>query len=310
MTAPVVAILDRHLKADQPALSKAQHIAAAAGAPLQIIINAYSSAMVRAVGLDTERQQAARQQISKAWHKRVTALLGEDAGEIRVLWEKDSMDGLRKAILALTPSLVVVHTSDDSALRRHLFTPRDWQLIRKAPCPVLCVHSREWNASPRILAALDPGTGEASDDRLSVRVLEGARQQAALLGAELTACHVLDEMDEGLIMVAGEAIPDYTGSMEKVRAYHRDNFFQFGAAQGLDQNQLVTLNGPIAHSLSSYCDKEDVDLLVLGTVHRNLPERLLLGSTAESVITRANADVLVIKPDDFQSPWRDKDDDQ
>ena len=222
MTAPVVAILDRQLKADQPALSKAQHIAAAAGAPLQIIINAYSSAMVRAVGLNTERQQAARQQISKAWHKRVTALLGENAGEICVLWEKDSMDGLRKAILALTPSLVVVHTSDDSALRRHLFTPRDWQLIRKAPCPVLCVHSREWNASPRILAALDPGTGEASDDRLSVRVLEGARQQAALLGAELTACHVLDEMDEGLIMVAGEAIPDYTGSMEKVRAYHRD----------------------------------------------------------------------------------------
>jgi len=310
VTTPVVAILDRNLKAAQPALNKAQRIAAAAGAPLQVIVNAYSSAMVRAVGLDAERQQAARQQISKAWHKRVAALLGEDAGEIRVLWEKDSMDGLRKAILTLTPSLVVVHTSDDSALRRHLFTPRDWQLIRKAPCPVLCVHSREWSASPRILAALDPGTGEASDDRLSVRVLEGAQQQATLLGAELTACHVLDEMDEGLIMVAGEAIPDYTGSMEKVRAFHRDNFFQFGAAQGLDKSQLITLNGPIAHSLASYCDREDVDLLVLGTVHRNLPERLLLGSTAESVITRANADVLVIKPEDFQSPWINNDDDQ
>ncbi|MEQ3724128.1 universal stress protein [Alcanivorax sp.] len=310
MTAPVVAILDRSLKANQPALNKAQRIAAASSAPLHIIVNAYSSAMVRAVGLDTERQQGARQQISSAWHKRITELLGEDTGEVRVLWEKDSMDGLRKTILALSPSLVVVHTSDDSALRRHLFTPRDWQLIRKAPCPVLCVHSREWNAAPRILAALDPGTGEACDDRLSVRILEGARQQAALLGANLTACHVLDEMDEGLIMVAGEAIPDYTGSMEKVRAFHRDNFFQFGAAQGLDKGQLVTLNGPIAHSLSDYCDKEDVDLLVLGTVHRNLPERLLLGSTAESVITRANADVLVIKPEGFQSPWNTDDDEQ
>jgi universal stress protein E len=310
VTAPVVAILDRNLKASQPALSKAQHIAAAAGAPLQVIINAYSSAMVRAVGVDAERQHAARKQISKAWHKRVTELLGEDTGEIRVLWEKDSMDGLRKAILALTPSLVVVHTSDDSALRRHLFTPRDWQLIRKAPCPVLCVHSREWNATPRILAALDPGAGEASDDGLSVCVLESARRQSALLGANLTACHVLDEMDESLMMVAGEAIPDYSGSMEEIRAFHRDNFFQFGVAQGLDKSQLITLNGPIAHSLASYCDKEGVDMLVLGTVHRNLPERLLLGSTAESVITRANADVLVIKPEGFQSPWSDNDDDQ
>ena len=55
---------------------------------------------------------------------------------------------------------------------------------------------------------------------------------------------------------------------------------------------------------------DEIDLLVLGTVHRNLPERLLLGSTAESVITRANADVLVIKPEDFQSPWINNDDDQ
>jgi universal stress protein E len=47
-----------------------------------------------------------------------------------------------------------------------------------------------------------------------------------------------------------------------------------------------------------------MDVLVVGTVHRNLPERLLLGATAESVITRASTDVLVIKPQGFQSPWQ------
>lgn len=305
MTAPIVAILDRDLKADQPALSKAQVIAAASQAPLHVIVNAYSSAMVRAVGLDTERRKAAKQQIHDTWHKRITQLLGQERAEISVLWEKDSMDGLRKAIVAQKPSLAVVHTSDDSALRRHLFTPRDWQLIRKAPCSVLCVHSSQWNKPPRILAALDPGTGEALDDKLSIHVLDCARRYSTLLGADLTACHVLDEMDEGLIMVAGEAIPDYTASMEKVRSFHRDNFFQFGATQGLDKQQMCTLSGPIAQTLASHCEQNDVDLMVLGTVHRNLPERLLLGSTAESVITKANADVLVVKPDGFQSPWID-----
>ncbi|MEQ3636891.1 universal stress protein [Alcanivorax sp.] len=305
MTAPIIAILDRDLKADQPALLKAQHLAAASQASLQIVVNAYSSAMLRAVGLDTERQDAAKKQIRNAWHNRISELLGQDKGEIDVLWEKDSMEGLRKVILSQKPSLVVVHTSDDSALRRHLFTPRDWQLIRKAPCPVLCVHSRQWNKPPRVLAALDPGTGEASDDKLSIHVLECARRYSALLGADLTACHVLDEMDEGLIMVAGEAIPDYTASMEKVRDFHRDNFFQFGATQGLDKQQMHTLNGPVAPTLSRHCEQDNVDLLVLGTVHRNLPERLLLGSTAESVITKANADVLVVKPGGFQSPWID-----
>ena len=68
---------------------------------------------------------------------------------------------------------------------------------------------------------------------------------------------------------------------------------------------MCTLSGPIAQTLASHCEQNDVDLMVLGTVHRNLPERLLLGSTAESVITKANADVLVVKPDGFQSPWID-----
>jgi universal stress protein E len=67
---------------------------------------------------------------------------------------------------------------------------------------------------------------------------------------------------------------------------------------------MTTLTGPVAATLGKYCDDQDMDVLVVGTVHRNLPERVLLGATAESVITRASADVLVIKPEGFQGPWQ------
>ncbi|MEH6782569.1 MAG: universal stress protein [Alcanivorax jadensis] len=304
MTAPVLAILDSDLKAPQPALYKARQVADSTKAPLHVLVNAYSSAMVRAVGVDHERQGAARAQIHKAWQNRISELTDRERCQLSILWHKDSMAALRESILDLQPAMVVVHTSEESGLRRHLFTPRDWQLIRKAPCPVLCVHGREWPNAPRVLAALDPGTEEQPQDALAVNVLGAANHFAGNLGGTLRATHVLDEMDDSLILLVGEAIPDYSGGMEKVRQFYRDRFQAFGAAHGLGPDQMTVLTGPVAPTLAKYCDEQDMDVLVVGTVHRNLPERLLLGATAESVITRASTDVLVIKPQGFQSPWQ------
>jgi universal stress protein E len=260
--------------------------------------------MVRAVGVDHERQDAARAQIHKAWQNRISELTDRERCQLSILWHKDSMAALRESILDLHPAMVVVHTSEESGLRRHLFTPRDWQLIRKAPCPVLCVHGRQWPNAPRVLAALDPGTEELPQDALAVNVLGAANHFAGNLGGTLRATHVLDEMDDSLILLVGEAIPDYSGGMEKVRQFYRDRFQAFGAAHGLGPDQMTVLTGPVAPTLAKYCDEQDMDVLVVGTVHRNLPERLLLGATAESVITRASTDVLVIKPQGFQSPWQ------
>ncbi|WP_297763729.1 universal stress protein [uncultured Alcanivorax sp.] len=304
MSAAVLAILDSDLKATQPALHKARQVADSTKAPLHVLVNAYSSAMVRAVGVDQQRQDAARTQIHKAWQKRIGELTDRDSCELSILWHKDSMAALRESILDLQPAMVVVHTSEESGLRRHLFTPRDWQLIRKAPCPVLCVHGRQWSPSPRILAALDPGSEELANDPLAIEVLDAAGQFSSKLGGTLRACHVLDEMDDSLILLVGEAIPDYSGGMDKVREFYRERFLQFGAAHGLGPDQMAILSGPVAPTLARYCDEQKMDVLVVGTVHRNLPERLLLGATAESVITRASTDVLVIKPDGFQSPWQ------
>ncbi|MGJ3256798.1 MAG: universal stress protein [Alcanivorax sp.] len=304
MNGPVLAILDSDLKAPQPALKKARQVADSTEAPLHVLVNAYSSAMVRAVGVDQQRQDAARAQIQKAWQNRIGELADRERCDLSILWQKDSMAALRESILRLQPAMVVVHTSEESGLRRHLFTPRDWQLIRKAPCPVLCVHGRQWANAPRVLTALDPGTEEQPDDALAVNVLASADHFASHLGGSLQACHVLDEMDDSLILLVGEAIPDYSGGMEKVREFYRDRFLQFGTAHGLQPDQMTVLTGPVAPTLATYCDEQDMDVLVVGTVHRTLPERLLLGATAESVITRASTDVLVIKPEGFQSPWQ------
>lgn len=304
MTQPVMVVLDTDLKSPQPAFEKAKQLAAARGTSLVIAVNGYCSAMVRAVGYDKQRLEAATTQIRHAWEKRIASLAHGMTCSAHVVWEKREIDALRDIILQFNPAVLVVHTSAESGLKRHLFTPRDWQLIRKAPCDVLCIHSQPWQNPPSLLLAVDPETGKDEVDSLSVKVTTQAQAIAQQLDGSLKVGHVMDAVDDSLVLLMGEALSEFSGSLEDIKESQKAVFKRFASGQGFASDQLVMLEGAVAPTLSHYCKDNDVDLLIVGTVHRKLPERLLLGATAEAVITRASCDVLVVKPDDFQTPWK------
>ncbi|WP_290525160.1 universal stress protein [Alcanivorax sp.] len=304
MKPPVMVVLDPVLKAPQPAFEKAKQLAVARNTSLVVAVNGYSSPMVRAVGYDKQRLEAATTQIRHAWEQRIASLASGMTCSAHVLWEKREIDALQKIILDYKPSMVVVHTSSDSGLKRHLFTPRDWQLIRKAPCDVMCIHSQPWHTPPSLLLAVDPDTGNDGSDDLSVKVTGMARTLSEQVQGSLKACHVMDAVDDSLVLLMGETLSDFSGSLNDIKETQKTSFKRFASREGLSADQVVLLEGPVAPTLSHYCKDNDVDLLIVGTVHRKLPERLLLGATAEAVITRASCDVLVVKPDDFQTSWK------
>lgn len=304
MNAAVLVVLDSDLKASQPAFEKGRALANATGATLEVAVNGYCAAMVRAVGFDKRRLKAATTQIQHAWQQRIDSLAGNTPCESHILWQKHEIDALREVILSRRPAMVVVHTSTEGGLRRHLFTPRDWQLIRKAPCNVMCVHSKPWSPQPKLLLAVDPDSSQAQADALSITVTQQAIALANKLSGHLQVSHVMDAIDDSLVLLMGEALTEFSGSLEDIRDSQKQAFHRFASGQGITAEQLVMLEGPVAPTLSEYCEHNDVDLLIVGTVHRNLPERLLLGTTAEAVINRASSDVLVVKPDDFQTPWK------
>lgn len=304
MTQPVMVVLDPVLKAPQPAFEKAKQLAAANNSSLVVVVNGYSAPMVRAVGYDRQRLESATTQIRHAWEERIAALAHGMTCSAHVLWEKREIDALQAIIQRFNPAVVVVHTSAEKGLRRHLFTPRDWQLIRKAPCNVLCVHSQPWANKPNLLLAVDPDSSETGTDALSIKVTNEAIGLAGKLDGTLNVCHVVDAVDDSLVLLMGETLSEFSTSAADLKEAQKAGFQRFAAGQGLAPDQLVMLEGPVAPTLSDYCKNNDVDLLLVGTVHRNLAERLLLGTTAESVITHASCDVLVVKPDDFQTPWK------
>ena len=51
--------------------------------------------------------------------------------------------------------LVVKYTKDEESFTSLIFTPVDWQLLRKCPIPVLMVRDGDWKHQRRILVAVN-----------------------------------------------------------------------------------------------------------------------------------------------------------
>jgi nucleotide-binding universal stress UspA family protein len=141
----------------------------------------------------------------------------------------------------------------------------------------------------RILAATD-----VSDD-VGRRVVEHAQRYRALFDAELHVLHACS-------LSMGEAL---LGGDKELQLDRQRRLAQAVVTEvcGSDAEH-VTLHTPTAEALSAVCDAADtldVDLVVMGTLSRRGVAGLLIGNTAERVVTRLDRSLLTIKPADFST---------
>jgi len=183
------------------------------------------------------------------------------------------------------------------------FGPIDMQLLRKCPCPV-------WLASPsarprprRIMAAIDAGGPDAGEIALNHAILDTAVTLRDLECAHLAVVYAwsafgyeflqrrMNEADlKALIEATGTAA---TRDLERAIS-------ALGARRaGVD---ALTLEGEPTEALPDYAESHSIDLVVMGTVARTGLAGLLMGNTAERILTRLHGSVLAIKPAGFVSP--------
>ncbi|PKM22722.1 MAG: universal stress protein [Gammaproteobacteria bacterium HGW-Gammaproteobacteria-14] len=301
----IVVLLDSDINAPQPALAKAVQIARAKGSLLSVYVNAYSGPLVRAVGSDKAHLERARSQVMAGWEKQLRRMLDKlDAGdtETHIFWEHAEAPALAEFITRTSPSLIILHRVQEPLLKRLLITPRDWRVIRKAPCPVLCVGEQPWSKTPFVLAAVDPDHDDAEDD-LNSNIVATAKTLSQWVGGNGGLAHVVEYPDETLIMLAGEAVPVSLSNIDALRTFYWQRLLECANHYGVDPDSAVMLEGAPHRALAEHM-AEHPGILVLGTVHRGALRRLLLGSTAEQILLHSDSDVLVVKPSGFSSPWQ------
>lgn len=309
--APVLVVMDPADGAGH-ALARAQRVAAALGAPLELFACEFDQAMEGSHFRVTERLEAAREArvvARREWLESVAAPLSADGLEVRTAAEyaNPRHEAVARRALAVGAAYVVMRTHYHEWLARATLSAADWQLIRICPAPLLLVKGAAWPATPRLLAAVDPSHRDDRHARLDHAILDEAECLGEALGGEAWVAHcmlsmaslestaVLGMMPEAL----GSSPEEYAGDLlQRLRAA----VLRLLEGRGIPAARLRIAEGRPERELPRLVDDLGIDLLVAGGISRSRLEQVFIGGTAERLLDRVGCDLLVVKPPGFRCP--------
>lgn len=221
----------------------------------------------------------------------LAALPGDrDRVRVEVVWAKDIVDWIVEAVPRERIDLVVKTGNRSESL---FHAPSDWQLLRRAPVPVLIAGKRMRRKARRILAAVDAASGDAVQVALNRKVLAAAAQLGAHLGAEVHVAHVI-----AVSAVARDLdLIDTTVVEREQRQKLGPALAALAAGYGIPAQQVIMRLGSPDRVLVSIAAELAVDIVVMGTVGRAGVAGLVLGNTAEQVLHRLRTGLLAMRPD-------------
>lgn len=282
-----------------PAFERAVWLARSSGAALHIVLLDRNALLDAASLLDAQRAHHAIEawmNERRAWLSSEAADLGRDGIEVstNMVWASPVEDEMLMAIADSAPDLVVKDVHYESRLKRALFKPVDWQLLRSCKVPLLLVHTLAHAVPRRIVAAVDASLRTPQQNATNHCVIERGRALAQQCKAEF---HLLYAFVGPYTPTTpmGPAAAYLNDLYNTVEPAHRRNFGEIADDHGVPQEHRHFLSGPAAQTIADFAREDHSDVLVIGTLRHGMVDRMLLGTTAESILDRAPCDVLAVK---------------
>lgn len=286
------------------ALSRAALLAQLSGAELHVSMFVHESSIIALGAVSQEVMELARQNCllrREEWlRQRKEELLGVVGRvETDLSWGGPLHEKIVHKVLEFKPDIVVKDVAAEPGLKRLLFTPLDWQLLRLCPAPLLLVHPEARQAPRRVIAAVDPLRALHETNGLHDHVVKAALDLALQCDASVHLVHAF----EGLMpMQPGEV---FTHSMQTVidniRNLHRSGFDEYAQRYSVPPERMHFIEGPAALVIPGFATDHRADVVVVGTIHRTGLDRVIMGSTAERILDAVHCDVLAVKPAGFET---------
>ena len=291
-----------------PAVNKAAQIAKGLGAQLtlfhDIATPLYAEALRgREVDLKSwqrEVQTARREQLEK-----VATRMRKHGIDVDVAadWDFPPYEAIIRKAQRISADLLVVenHHGGGRHPARWLLAYTDWELLRLCPIPVLLVKNRRMYHRPRVLAAIDPSHAHAKPSNLDRQILRaGARLVHALRG-ELHALHALLPAMPVVPAMPDGPLVELGGERDEIEETARRQLAR--AVDGFDvkRSHCHLVEGRPNKVIPRMARRERCSIVAMGVVSRSGLKRFFIGNTAEFVMDAVTADILVVKPPDFES---------
>jgi len=305
----ILAVVDPTVQ-DQPAMHRAAWLASATGAELELLVCYYNEYLSGDRLFDSPSLEKARAEIMGVQSKHLEELaepLRKDGVRVTTaaIWDHPLHDGIVRHAITISADIVVKDTHHHSAVARALLTNTDWNLIRICPMPLWLVKPDEFSATPAFIAAIDPMNEHDKPAALDDEILQLSKMLADRVGGEVHAFHSYDPRIAVATATANAYIPVSLPFDEIEQQMHEDHQKRFGeitSFHGLDDDKAHLASGLTHEELPLLAEKLDAAVVVMGAVARNRWKRLFIGATAERTMEHLPCDLLIVKPDWFQTP--------
>jgi len=286
-------------------LNRAMGLAEHYGAQVELFTCIYNQYLAGERFFDTPGLQRARETLVGLKQKELDALAADLTTDsvmvsAKTAWDYPVYEGIVRHVMESGAGLLVAESTARSKTKRVQLSNTDWQLVRTCPCPLLLAKSDEWTGYDNIVAAVDPMHDHDKPAHLDHKILEAAASFADKFRGKLDVFHAFKPITATSLGSEVTMLPvDYTEEM--LERTHLEELHELVAGHGITPNRVHLQGGATEKALSDFVGGRKSSLVVMGAVSRNMLKRLFIGSTAERVLDRLNCDVLVIKPDGFES---------
>ena len=294
----------------QPAMQRAAWLAGKTGGELELLICYYNEYLSGERLFDSPSLEKARQEIISGHENRLETLAEplRNSGLVvktTAVWDHPLHEGIVRHAAATGADVIFKDTHHHSAISRALLTNTDWNLIRSCAAPLWLVKPREFPEDPILLAAVDPLHEHDKPATLDDEILDLGKILVDATGAELQAFHSYDPRMAIAGATANAYIPvslPFEELEEQVIEDHKKRFGEVMDKHHIDSGSSHLVAGITHEELPEFCENIGAAVVVMGAVSRNRWKRLFIGATAERTLEHLPCDLLLVKPDWFQTP--------
>lgn len=207
-----------------------------------------------------------------------------------VTWAEDMKQDIIDHVTDMQPDLLIKEIQHESVLKRAVFTPLDWHLLRHCSVPVYLVGESGFILPRKVVAAVEVSDIESVDSGLNNRIIKQACSLAMQCNAELHLLYACDISAAFLANMGDLTLADLT------KALCRDlekSFPRLAGRFGVPSDRRHFIEGNPITALSEFVNEHNVDVIVMGRVQSHGVDKLL-GSTTEHILYQVPCSVLAV----------------
>ena len=295
---------------DQPALRRAALLAKHADAELELLVCYYNEYLSGDRLFDSPSLEKARTEViaNQEKHLEVLAEPLRKSGIVVTTtanWDHPLYEGIVRHAVASGADIVFKDTHHHSAVTRAFLTNTDWNLIRTCPMPLWLVKPNDLAEISVIVAAIDPMNQHDKPAALDDEILQISKLLGEKVGGDVHAFHSYDPRIAVATATANAYIPvslPFDEIEQQMHEDHQKRFIEITSFHGLEDDRAHLVAGLTHEELPLMAQNLEADVVVMGAVARNRWKRLFIGATAERTLENLPCDLLIVKPDWFQTP--------